>query len=83
MMAIFCPITWFINVDFPTFGRPKIATNPDLNLLFVIALLYHSQWDETRFRITGPIINYAIEKRRIAVATLVAYRYAGCPSQKR
>ncbi len=39
MMAIFCPITWFINVDFPTFGRPKIATNPDLNLLFVIALL--------------------------------------------
>jgi hypothetical protein len=30
VMAIFCPIKWFINVDFPTFGLPIIATNPDL-----------------------------------------------------
>jgi len=31
---IFCPITWFKNVDLPTFGRPKIATKPDLNIRY-------------------------------------------------
>ena len=33
LIAIFCPITWFKNVDFPTLGRPIIATNPDLNVI--------------------------------------------------
>ena len=35
VMAIFCPIRWFISVDFPTFGRPMIVTNPDLKLLLI------------------------------------------------
>src|SRR5258705_11356851 len=29
-MAIFCPTSRFTKVDFPAFGRPTIATNPDL-----------------------------------------------------
>src|SRR5215470_6846599 len=29
-MAIFCPTRRFTSVDFPAFGRPTIATNPDL-----------------------------------------------------
>src|SRR6266403_4605460 len=29
-IAIFCPTRRFTNVDFPAFGRPTIATNPDL-----------------------------------------------------
>src|SRR6266478_1579763 len=28
-MAIFCPTKRFTSVDFPAFGRPTIATNPD------------------------------------------------------
>ena len=35
VIAIFCPIRWFINVDFPTFGLPMIVTNPDLNFSFI------------------------------------------------
>ena len=31
VIAIFCPIRRFINVDFPTFGRPINVTKPDLN----------------------------------------------------
>ena len=31
IIATFCPRTLFINVDFPTFGRPIILTKPDLN----------------------------------------------------
>ena len=30
VIAIFCPIRRFINVDFPTFGRPINVTKPDL-----------------------------------------------------
>ena len=30
VIAIFCPISWFINVDFPTLGLPISVTNPDL-----------------------------------------------------
>jgi hypothetical protein len=30
VMAIFCPISWFINVDFPTFGLPINVTKPAL-----------------------------------------------------
>lgn len=30
VMAIFWPTIWLRSVDFPTFGRPTIATNPDL-----------------------------------------------------
>src|SRR5450432_165032 len=29
-MAIFCPTSRFTSVDFPAFGRPTIATYPDL-----------------------------------------------------
>jgi len=36
VMAIFCPIRWFISVDFPTFGLPMIATKPDLKLLSIL-----------------------------------------------
>src|SRR5229473_1383734 len=28
-IAIFCPTSRFTSVDFPAFGRPTIATNPD------------------------------------------------------
>ena len=38
VIAIFWPIIWFINVDFPTFGLPIRATNPDLNFSFIILL---------------------------------------------
>ena len=31
LKAIFCPISWFISVDLPTFGRPISAAKPDLN----------------------------------------------------
>ena len=34
IIAIFCPIRLFINVDFPTFGLPITATKPDLKCLF-------------------------------------------------
>src|SRR5437879_9138782 len=33
-MAIFCPTRRFTSVDFPAFGRPTTATNPDLNAFF-------------------------------------------------
>jgi len=33
-IAIFCPTRRFTSVDFPAFGLPTIATNPDLNALF-------------------------------------------------
>jgi hypothetical protein len=29
VIAAFCPISLFISVDFPTFGRPINAANPD------------------------------------------------------
>ena len=32
VIAIFCPIRWFISVDFPTFGLPIITAYPDLNI---------------------------------------------------
>jgi hypothetical protein len=34
VMAIFCPISAFINVDFPTLGLPISVANPDLYCLF-------------------------------------------------
>jgi len=30
VMAIFCPTSWFISVDFPTLGRPMMPIKPDL-----------------------------------------------------
>jgi len=38
MIAIFCPTTRFSSVDFPTFGRPTIATKPDLCVVIVVPL---------------------------------------------
>ncbi len=34
MMAILWPMAMFKRVDFPTLGRPMMATNPDLCPLF-------------------------------------------------
>src|SRR5713101_3596937 len=38
-IAIFCPTSRFTSVDFPAFGRPMMATNPDRNLFFAFSLL--------------------------------------------
>jgi hypothetical protein len=40
VIAIFCPIRRFINVDFPTFGLPIIVTNPDLKFAAVICISF-------------------------------------------
>src|SRR5580704_1842792 len=37
-MAIFCPTNRFSNVDFPAFGRPIMATNPERNPFFFLSL---------------------------------------------
>jgi hypothetical protein len=39
IMEIFSPIMALNNVDFPTFGRPIMPMNPDLNTLFISCLL--------------------------------------------
>src|ERR1700675_4794163 len=31
-IAIFCPTSRFTSVDFPAFGRPRIATKPERNI---------------------------------------------------
>src|SRR5713226_8617702 len=36
-IAIFCPTSRFTSVDFPTFGRPIMATNPDRKLFFAFS----------------------------------------------
>ena len=38
VIAIFCPISLFISVDFPTFGLPMMDTKPDLYSLFIYLL---------------------------------------------
>ena len=35
-IATFCPTRRFSSVDFPAFGRPTIATNPDRKLFFCL-----------------------------------------------
>ena len=41
VIAIFCPIRWFISVDLPTFGRPIRVKKPDLNsFVSVFAILF-------------------------------------------
>ena len=45
VIAIFCPIRWFIRVDFPTFGLPMIATNPDLKFSFICSPLLYQRFD--------------------------------------
>ena len=35
VIAIFCPISRFIRVDFPTFGLPISVAKPDLKLSFI------------------------------------------------
>ena len=39
VMAIFCPIRWFISVDLPTLGRPTSVTNPDFLLSLMVSPL--------------------------------------------
>src|SRR5262249_30933356 len=38
-IAIFCPTRRFTSVDFPAFGRPRMATNPLRNVLFEFSVL--------------------------------------------
>src|SRR5713226_10062867 len=33
-IATFCPTSLFTSVDFPAFGRPTMATNPERKLFF-------------------------------------------------
>src|SRR6476646_5362666 len=39
-MATFCPTRRFNKVDFPAFGRPTIATNPDRNVPFCFVSVF-------------------------------------------
>ena len=50
VMAIFCPIKWFIKVDFPTFGLPIIATNPDLKSALIRSCSIFSSLPTTQMR---------------------------------
>jgi hypothetical protein len=46
VIEIFWPIIWFKSVDFPAFGAPTMATNPDLkifNLSCMFDMLYLSK----------------------------------------
>src|SRR5260370_3735379 len=37
--AIFCPTSRFTSVDFPVFGRPMMAANPERKLFFACSFL--------------------------------------------
>ena len=47
-MDTFAPMSWFINVDLPTFGRPMMATKPVWNGVAVgvvcVGMVFFGKW---------------------------------------